>query len=110
MACSAKFEFDHSNHDIIKRTEVRRQENERAIQKLLDKDIESKKDDWEKILGLKFSVRFFYMLSWMRFVYINLGHFQELLVKLRGGQITAVDALHAFQYRVGHFEMGESLV
>ena len=55
----SKFGFNHSNHDIIKRTEVKRQENERAIQKLLDKDIESRKGDWEKILGLKFSVRFF---------------------------------------------------
>ena len=52
-----KFEFHHSNHDIIKRTELKRKENERSIQKLLDKDIESKRDDWEKILGLKFSVR-----------------------------------------------------
>ena len=67
MACSAKFEFDDSNHDIIKRTELKRQENERSIQKLLDKDIESKRDEWEKILGLKFSVRFF-ILSLRMFV------------------------------------------
>ena len=47
-----------SNHEIIKRTEVKRQQNQRVIQKLLDEDIESKKDEWEKILGLKFNVRF----------------------------------------------------
>ena len=35
--------------------------------------------------------------------------FQELLAKLRGGQITSVDALHAFQYRVGHLDAEESI-
>ena len=57
-----KTQFILSNHEIIKRTEVKRQQNQRVIQKLLDEDIESKKDEWEKILGLKFNVRFILIL------------------------------------------------
>ena len=37
---------------------MKRQLNQRAIQKLLEEDVGSKEEEWDAILGLKFNVLF----------------------------------------------------
>ena len=50
--------ISHSNHEVIQRKEVKRVQNQKAIQRTIDRAAGDKEDEWNKILGLTFNVRF----------------------------------------------------